>query len=426
MPNVTQQSYEEEQKRLKNEYEGKSQDIHITIPQEPEVNPEVYKDVEPMLYRGFLTVAAEINKVYFVFKSLNHHEFGLLQFSGVLQGKKLADNFWSFFLAYGVFMVDGMNVLSDRERWISKLADTFSELPKDAQSKIIRHISEINRRSSAAIILTEAYAMESMSRYRWMQIKGIDLTSPAVTGIDGTQRIGLNWAQQLWRALNLAEDRNEQYEREWENAKFVGSCFAGKGLSKVYSQDTERRRKEREERITRKDKLLREVLLGEKVPEKTTMLPGMTVTVPHTVEELVDQLEKDLRGEQDYHDKVVAEHENKIREQYQERQRQQEEAIKETSVRFGGKNVIGGSEIYGLTPQEVELRMQRGKQLEAQAAARMQVHPLLDEKTEVFLDKWGVTGPEITTEISTTDRDISNAVPLPQPRGSTASPFRKK
>jgi hypothetical protein len=426
MPKTQPQSYEAEQQRLKDEYEGKpKEDIHITAPQEPEVNPEVYKDVEPMLYRGFLTVSAEINGVFFVFKSLNHHEFELLRFSGMFRDKEVTKNFWDTFLAYGIFMVDGSNILSDRERWIPKLADTFSELPKEAKAKIVRHISEINRRSSTAVVLTEAYAMESVSRYRWMQLKGLDLTTPAVTGIEGTQRLGLNWAQQLWRALNLAEDRNEQHERDWENAKFIGSCFAGKGISRVYNQDTDRRRKEKEERISRKDKLLRENVLGEKVPEKTAVLPGAVIMAPRTVEELADQLEKDLRGDQDWHDKVVAEHERRVREQYQARQQQQEEAAKENAVQFGGRNVFGGSDLQGLTPQEVEERVRHVKQYQAQAAARMQVR-VDDEKTEVFLDKWGVTGPEISSEISTSSRDITEAILLPQERNSTVTPFRRK
>lgn len=421
------QAYDTEQARLRAEYDGRSQDdIHITVPKEPEVNPEVYKDVEPMLYRGFITVSADINGVYFVFKSLNHHEFELLRFSGGMKSERSSATFWNTFLAYGVFMVDGSNILSEREKWLPKLAATFAEFPKEARFKIIRYVSEVNRRASNAVVLTEAYAMETVSRYRWMQVSGLDLTGMAVTGIDGTQRLGLNWAQQLWRALNHAEDRHEDYEREWENAKFVGSCFAGKGISKVYSQDTERRRKEREERVSRKDKILREIVLGEKVADKTLTIPGAVITGPRTVEELADQLEKDLRGDKDWHDRVIEEHETKVRHNYNERKTQLEAVAKEHVAQFGNQRLIGGSDLEGLTEGEVHLRMERRKQLEAQSAARLQVHPdVLDEKTESFLEKWGVIGPEITTEISTTDRDPLEATPLPVPR-PPSTPFRRK
>jgi hypothetical protein len=413
-------SYEDEQQRLRAEYDGKpSQDIHIEVPKEPEVNPEVYKDVEPMLYRGFLTVAAEINGVYFVFKSLNHHEFELLRFSGVFQDKGGVTDFWNTFLAYGVFMVDGSNILSDRERLIPKLASTFSELPKEARAKIIRYVSEVNRRASTSVVLTESYAMETVSRYRWMQIRGLDLTSTSVTGIEGTQRLGLNWAQQLWRALNLVEDRNEQQERDWENAKFIGSCFAGKGMSKIYSQDTERRKKEKEERLARKDKLLREIILGEKIPEKAAIVSGAVMTMPRTVEELASQLERDLRGDKDWHDKVIEEHERSVRENYARQRQQQEEAAKGNSRIFGDKDVFGGSELEGMTAQEVEAHIQRKKQLQVQTVSQMKVYNIPDEKTQVFLDKWGVAGPEVNTERSVPDRNAVRITSLPSLENST-------
>lgn len=421
------EAYEAEQTKLRAEYDGTGSDIHITVPKEPEVNPEVWKDVEPMLYRGFLTVTAEINGVYFVFKSLNHQEFELLRFSGSLgsRNERTTQAFWDIFLAYGVFMVDGTNILSEREKWIPQLAKTFATLPKEAKAKVVRHLAEINRRASRAVVLTEAYAMEAVSRYRWMQLKGLDLTSASVTGLDGTQRLGLNWAQQLWRALNLAEDRNEQHERDWENAKFIGSCFAGKGISKVYNQDNDRRRKEREERMSRKDRLLREVVLGEVMPERALTLPGAVVTAPRSVEELADQLQKDLRGDKDWHDSIIEQHEKRISTNYKARQAQQEATARENSVDFGDSHVLGGTALTGLTSQEVEQRVARAKQVIAQAAARMQVHPEYDEKTQQFLSKWGVTGPEVGTEVSTTDRDISEAVPLPAPRGTQGTPFRR-
>jgi hypothetical protein len=424
------QSYEAEQQRLQAEYDGARGEIEITAPKEPEVNPEVYRDVEPMLYRGFITVSAEFSigkdDLYLVFKSLNHHEFELLRFSGGLRNERVAQSFWNTFLAYGVFMIDGVNVLVERERWIPKIAETFEAFPKEAKAKIIRHVAEANRRASRAVMLSEAYAMENASRYRWMQLKGLDLTAPAVTGIEGTQRLGLNWAQQLWRALNLVEDRNEQHERDWENAKFVGSCFAGKGIAKVYNQDNDRRRKDKEDRIARKDRLLREIVLGETVPDKTHMLPGAVMTVPRTVDELTDQLRKDLNNEKDWHDKVIEEHEIRIREQYHARQTQQETVARENATQFGNQYVVGNADMTGLTPKEVEKRVAQTKQLQAQAASRMQIHPEADEKTQQFLDKWGVVGPEVSTEISTTDRDISGAMPLPQPRPKTTIPFRRK
>lgn len=418
--------YEASQQRLRSEYEGNQiEDINITVPKEPEVNPEIYRDVEPLLFRGFLTVAADIADVHFVFKSLNHHELDLLRFTGHFRDGRVTDRFWSTFIAYGVFMVDGVNILPDRERAFPDLKRLFDAFPKEAVATIVRHISEINRKANRAVPLTEAYAMETVSRYRWLQIKGMDLTSVSVTGVDGTQRLGLNWSQQLWRALNQVEDRNESYEREWENSKFIGSCFAGKGISKIYDQDNDRRRKDREERSSRKDRILREVVLGEKPEANVLTIPGAQITGARTVEELATQLEKDLRGEKDWHDQVIEAHEARIRDRLKERNAQLETAAKETSARYGDQMIFGETtSAEGLTPQQVQEMVSNRKQLQAQAAARMMTGP--DEKTEKFLDRWAVADSGVTSEVSTTERDPEGAVPVNTNPRTPSIPFRRK
>lgn len=420
---TTAESYEAEQQRLKAELEGED-DVSITAPVEPEVNPEVYKDVEPLLFRGFLTLSAEINGVSFVFKSLNHHEFDLLRFYGSLE-RQNSQEAWGTFLAYGVFIVGGVNILPERERWLSRLADLFNGFPSDAVSRMVRYLSEVNRRAAVAVYLTEAYAMETISRYRWLQLSGTDLTSVAATGIDGTQRLGMNTAQQVWRAINVIEDRNERYEREWEHAKFVGSCFAGKGIQKVYNQDTRRRRQEREDRMTRKDKVLRQWVLGETPQDGVIKGPGFVMSVPRTVEELTVQLEKDIRGEKDWHDRVVEEHEGRIRAGHAERRNLLEQARSASLHKFPERGVVSGERSeQTYTRGEMEALLRRRKQLMAQEVARMQVNPGLDDKTTNFVDRWwGDRDP--SSEFATTERDPSAAAPIPVPR-VPSTPFRRK
>ena len=377
-------TYEEEQAKLKAEFDGKQ--IHIDAPKEAEVKPEVYKDVEPMLFRGFLTISADIRGVPFVFKSLNHHEFEMIRFMGDFRDKGLTDGFWDIFLAYGVFMVGGVNVLPTRDQYIPTISETFKALPGPAKNKIVRYLSELNRRASNAVTLVEAYATENYSRYYWAQFKGMDPTSTSVSGIDGTSKLGMNWAQQVWRALNYFEDRNEEHEREWENAKFVGSCMAGKGISKVYNQDTDRRTKAKEERLARKDKVLRQVLLGERPDEAQKQFPGAIVTVAKTVEDLASQLERDLRGEKDWHDQVVEAQENRAREGIQARQQQLETLAKEYEAQYGTAAVTGGVDMTGLSAAEVQQRVVRQRQLQNQALARRVSDPRVAQE---LLDKWG-------------------------------------
>ena len=350
----------------------------------------------------------------------------MLRLSGMFE-KGTSYKMWDTLLAYNVFMVDGQNVLVERERLLPKLIAMFNDMEPKAKQLLIRHMSEINRRANNAVTLSECYAMEVYSRYRWLQLRGLDLCQPTVTGVPGTERLGMNWAQLTWRVLNSLDDRHEETEREWENAKFVGSCFAGKGIQKIYDQDNDRRRKEKDDKLARKDKILRQVLLGEKPIEKHKQLAGAVLTGPTSVEELATQLEKDLRGEKDWHDRVIEEHEQRIKENIQGRQEQVRELSQRHEEEFFGKRVVGGTDFTGLSAAEVQERMQRRKQLEAQQQARRMVRPeiLEDEKAVGFLDKWGVTNSEVGFSVRQTDKDPSAAVPITPPKQG-GKPFGRK
>lgn len=415
-------SYEDEQEALQKELEGGGASISAPIPF-PEVNQEVYRDVEPILFRGFLTQAAEINGVPFVFKSINHHEYNLINLvvGGEVQSKHKVKDYYDLFLTYGVLMVDGQNILVNRETSLPDLKEFFRGLHSSARQKVIRHLSEINRRSYKAVILTEAYAMESVSRLRWAQLHGSDLTSTAVTGIYGTSMIGLNWGQLTWRALNYYEDLKLQSESDWENAKFVASSMAGKGMSKIHSHDRDRREKERAELISRRDKILRHVLLGEPMEGKSVG-DNVVKQVASTVPELTEQLERDLKGEKDWHDQVVEAHERRVREGYESKAAQIREVAKRHQIEADGRQVFGGTALGGLSPQEVQEQILRKRQLSAQKAASNIVYPeLYDERHEEFMAKWNLPRATMTS----TDKDPSAAVPLPTARPA-GTPWRGK
>lgn len=376
--------YEKEQAALASKLDGGGgDDLHIEMPQDPEVNPEVYRDVEPLIFRGFLTVSAEINGVHFVFKSLNQHEMELLKF--LYPTGRTGTKFWSDFLAYGVFMVDGVNVLPERDKFLGKISATFSELPNDIRSKVIWHLSEVNRRAANAVTLTECYVLEKYSRYRWYQLHGLDLTSTSVTGIQGTSTLGLNWGQLIWRAVNRIEDMNMVQEQEWEHAKFVGSCMAGKGITRVYQQDNDRRKREKEEEIARKDRIIRKVLLGEDT-SLGTQTAGAVKIVARTVEELTAQLERDLRGEKDFHDLVVEQYENRLREGYNRRQAQLEDLARVRDEEFGGKELLGGSDMTGMTLEQVQKHM--AERNSRKGSTEQQWPELYDEKLRGTVNRY--------------------------------------
>ena len=407
------QTYDDEQEQLRKEVDGEL-DLKAMLPRTPEVNPAIYRDVEPVLFTGFLTVSAEIGPTRIVFKSLNHHEYSMARLaSGPGDDPATMRRFQSLFFASSVFMVNGSNVLRDRERWLPEIASLYDDLPTPSKTKIVRHLGEINRRASSAVLLTESYATETYSRYRWAQFRGLDLMSSTVTGIEGTSGLGLNWAQLAWLALNRYEDMREEMERDWENAKFIGSCFAGKGLAKVYSQDMARRRKEVEDRAARKDRLIRHVVYGEPLEAVSGGHGAEVVMAAHTVEELADQLERSLKGEQDWHDRVVEAHENRIRDQQSAQQKRLRDLAADRERAYGPRAVVGRTESAGLTSDEVQRRIAVRN---AEAAARAPDPDALDLSASDFYDRWDLSSRP-NQGLPSSDRDPSRVRPVPTRHG---------
>lgn len=411
----------EEEEDFEQSENGGVEDIRITAPKEPEVNPEVYRLTVELITRGFLVVPAEIGDVPFVFKSLNHHEFERVRLlSGFFPDSSVVPpRFWDLFLAYMVLFVDGENILTDRSRWVPRLADTFRDLPTKAKLALVRQLSEINRKAAQASLLVESYATETYSRWRWAQVHGLDLSSPALTGIEGTEKIGLSYAQLAWRAINHFEDMRHRQDSEWENAKFIGGCFAGKGIQKVYNQDRDRLEKERQAKWNRKDQLLRHVVYGDPLEADKKYGGAQVVIVASTVEELAEQVEKSLRGEKDWHDEVVHEYESGIRRGVQERQERLTELSEVRKSEMGGHDTVGTTKLSGLTRQQVEAMIEKQrKETSETLRSSSEVSPLMDEKKVESLSKWGLMG-----QLPTTDRPTDGAIPL-QSRRNAGKPWR--
>jgi hypothetical protein len=163
--------------------------------------------------------------------------------------------------------------------------------------------------------------------------------------------------------------------------------MAGKGMQKVHNDDRRRKEQERNAKQERKDRLFRYALLGESLD--VTVEKGTPIRVARSVEELATQLERDLKGEKDWHDRVVDEHDRKVREA-QERRSQQLQAFQQSyEEQYGSKSVIGSSDMQGLTPEEVKYQITRRKQITAQRLASLQVHPeFADQKQAEFANKW--------------------------------------
>ncbi len=304
--------------------------IEIRVPDiYKKVDEGVWEELEQYIFTGFLVSPATIQGQSFVFKTLNHHELKNINF---LRPQKISlpearDSFRVAFITYSLFMVDGHNTLYERPRHINRLMKAIGKLPAKIQENIIENLTALNEKAHNLSGLTEAYTYENRSRYRWLQVIGSPVHSTFCTGVPGTGELGLNVCQLAWTALNRILDRQDEMERDWQNAKFIGSCFAGKSIRSIDEKDKMRREKERVDREELKMKVLYQYLnrrvgkeIGDEEPAPVKLPDGRFAMVTkrfraETAEELAKQLSAALSGELDYHDLAIQSRENYLRSQ---------------------------------------------------------------------------------------------------------------
>lgn len=210
----------------------------------------------------------------------------------------------------------------------------------------------------------------------WLQTKNMPIHSSAATGISGSEELGMNHCQGSWVSLNRMLDFKDESEKDWNHAKFIGSCFNGKGVRSVDQQDKAQKDVERQKLDELRMKLLHRYInkidgeIEEDVPEMITLPDGRKAKVEKkfqakSYEELAEQLSSALSDEKDYHDMVIEDAMKKME------NRKQTMVHESLSLRVdpsmnpeGGTRVIGGK-------AEADKYLERIKRLQTQPRERI-------------------------------------------------------
>ena len=381
--------------------------VQVTVPEQYRpVADEVWDELEEYVYLGFLTSSSRLHGRTFVFKTLNQNEVRILQLMKPkgAAAPEVSDHYRATFIAHSVLLIDGENALVDRTRHIRRMVDLIKKLEPKIQDAVVEELSFLNEKAGRLHPLVEVYVHENRSRFRWMHIRGSHLSvhSPGSTGFEGTDRIGMNHAQQTWTALNELLDVQEDMDRSWHNAKFIGSCFAGKGVRAVDERDRARKQRERSEREDLKMKVLHDYLnrqVGRKEDHgDLAQLPdGRTAKVQKkfqamSVQELADQLSAALSGEKDHHDLVVERQLQRIAQIRSENEEARQRIWRTPALRDGARGSVplsGASRVIGGKAEaEAQLSRMRKLQLDMVRKQARQIPPDLQDS-----DEGGIGGP---------------------------------
>lgn len=290
-----------------------------------------YTDVEHMIFRGFLVEPTEIEGIPIVFKTLNQTEYELASLYSIssdpVKETLLRE---CYFIASSVYLFDRSSVFKDREVFYHGFVEVLQEFPDQVRLHILQRLQKLNARALAAMRQVEGFSYGVESRQRWALLHNLSPNDPRVTGIPGTEYLGLNSHQRLWFYYNNEDDKRDDAERDWSNAKFLASVHS-KEVSKIDSQDKTRRRDELRRR---------EAIFYGDTPEDGMRGVNGEVKVSHeSVDDLLGQLKRDIEGQKDFHDQVVEAHEAQVRERWQamqeEKARRAMEARQNKQSRFG-------------------------------------------------------------------------------------------
>lgn len=285
----------------------------------PEQRQQFYGDVETLIQTGFLSVTFTINGVTLALRTLGPGDSFMLR-ARVADNNSYEWKVWT--IASSIWMVGGYNLL-DESNVSPRMAQMVKGLPVTAQDILFGMTMSMYERLSKALEAVEAYCCENISRYRWKTFGG---HFPAAhSGIPGVERLGTNHVQRIWTFYNEVEDLRIQESAQWEGFKLVASSNSPKGVKKIDEHD----RTARQSEVDRKQALLDRfyytqvgVLSAEGESKEAAPI---VVGTSKSADELADEMFRWVTGQDDWHDKIVADYKKRITDKFEAEKRERAE-----------------------------------------------------------------------------------------------------
>lgn len=322
----------------------------VTARSDSERRREVYADVEELVTPGFLSQQVSVAGVDISMRSLFPGEMGLLRHRVGLSGTGRRWKEWA--VACATWVVDGQVLFGDVNA-AARVRVFLSELPKSVLEALFSIYTSLYNRVRAAISRVEAYCYEDHARSAWRMAGRLSPAREEVVGIPGVSSLGMNHVQRLWMAFNIAEDDRQVWDRDWAAAKLGASATSPKGIKRLSQRDESERKLEEDRRRRVMEDTYREAT-GLDAQEEG----GMTVYRASSAEDLVEEMNRWVRGEKDSHDLIVDSYKDRIRAKHEADKAKHEERMRVLDSLRAEPGATGGSNLVGYTVEQ--LRAIRG------------------------------------------------------------------
>lgn len=305
----------------------------------------IYADVEELLVPGFLAHQVRIGDVGVSLRSLAPGDLFLLRHR---IGGPMTERMWrEWAIASAVWMVDGQLILGDGNA-PRQIRQVLRELPPAAIDTLFSIYTSLYNRVAKAISRVEAFCYEDVSRGLWRMVGRRSPAQDEIGGIPGLAKLGTNHVQRLWIAFNLIEDDRQHWQQEWAAAKLVASASNPKGIRRISTREESERKLEEERRKRVIEKVYHEAT-GRQMGDHAG---GMVVYRSVTPEELVDEMNRWIRGEKDQHDLIIDAYKEQIRQKHEE-ERRRHEARMAALTQLQASGVQGQTALVGYSLEQI-------------------------------------------------------------------------
>lgn len=273
---------------------------------------EAYNNIEDIIAKGFLSELLEYEGIKIVLKNITDKEFNMLPY---FSGSESEHNVF-YKLAFATYMINGVNYIKNRSSNVEELANFYRDVPSPFLSVLLEVLEDLHLNYLESSRFLEGFSYTNKSRNLWKSISNnLFVINPY--GIEGIESLGINSVQENWVIINKQLDAEESYKVQFNLSILVASSFNGKGAKSI-SNNFEARQKDIEE--------YRETISKYGYDKKRVEEERNSEWSPQlrTREDLVHELEKQMRGEKDKHDLFM--------EEWYARQRQRSEEAKRNAL----------------------------------------------------------------------------------------------
>lgn len=319
----------------------------------------MYGDLAQLLVPGFLTATVRVAGHSFSLRSLGPGD--LARVSSIVPQSDPEWRLWV--VAMSVWQADGILLLEDLARSPRAVFESLRRAPAGLAGQMFGVCVGFFRRMQEANRYLESYLYEEESRRLWEGTRRGHHPLWSRSPLPGLNLLGVNQFQASWIAWNQLEDERLEKEHAWSLAKVMVSLQSHKSYRQLESRDKSRLELQEESRRGVRE-LAWDRYRGLASESDSRRDSSNRLRSP---EELAEEMDRWVRGELDFHDQIVADYKQKVREQFDALEAQTSELQRLAAERRQREQEELGAGVrrpamVALTAAELDQKLGRGYQ----------------------------------------------------------------